>query len=108
MADRPEQRRRAILLRLLDKHSLSYNDAGQLLCRRGLLDSATRRACNRCLPGSAVLRALERRGLVVRFNSSRDQWAIRLFSLSKKGREVALAVRREMVAADEKGGPPSP
>lgn len=80
---------KCLLLRLLEKRDLSTNEAGWWLNHSKLLKKNSAYTSNRCFPGSAVLRSLELRGLAKHFLSSRDEWAIKKYYLTEKGREVA-------------------
>ena len=91
------ERQRCLLIALLKHHSLSCNAAGDRLARHKLLKRNGASASNLCLCGAAVMNSLERRGLVVRFSSSRDQWAIRLYALSKEGRKLAKQLEQKVV-----------
>lgn len=73
-------------LRDMDTHNMTCQSAGRLLVRAGLAKRPAARRCNNCFVGYAVLSALERRGLVCHFLSSHDQWAVKVFALTTKGK----------------------
>jgi DNA-binding HxlR family transcriptional regulator len=83
-----------LLAYLLDHHSVSCNMAGDRLAKAKLLKRTPQRCSNLCLAGSAVLRSLEKIGFVHQFLSSRDQWAIKLYALSPRGRTLAEHLRK--------------
>lgn len=67
----------------------SCQGAGSILRNAGLIPNRKSSQGNYGLAGASVLYALERRGLALHINSSRDQWAIKIWFLTDLGAEEA-------------------
>lgn len=70
-------------------HGPNSNFIGLKLRRMGLTkNNGPVRTGNHILPAEAILRGLERRGLVRYSRSGRDQWAVKVWYLTPAGEEI--------------------
>jgi hypothetical protein len=91
-----EDRRNCVLLHLREKHGPCTNAIGYRLRRLGLTSSVGRSKGNDILAATAVLRSLDRLGLVRASRSGNYQWAVQVWYLTEKGKEAADALARKV------------
>ncbi len=85
----PQQKAVMAFLAASPNGHAAMTSIGWKLVRLGLIRKPTHRQGNPYLATTAIMRALDRRGLVVAFQSGRDQWATRMYGLTKAGRSLA-------------------
>lgn len=64
----------------------SSNQIGFALVKAELVQKPFGKVSNYCICATAILNSLKRSGLVGYFHSSKDQWAVKLWFVTEKGK----------------------